>query len=379
MATASPIVDILLGLAPENDDAGAGNRFQFEGLRFTAAEGGVLEVGLRKAEATSLRLAWQGLVAEIGRVELHDLTGEVRFDQGRPRLCALTAGKAGLSGLTIRGPLDSARLPKGDTHAWQLEPLASANGTLRAQIVDAHLLFDADVTAPLRNGQVNFNDATVEHVGPDSRMGVSRQGLYVDAPNGRSYLYQFPSTPVPGVEYERRAVLGPFVSDRGSLRLQEFTEWLLRQAPGGPGQGITGEVRMMLDRTSVSGDVRLGDGQFRAPGVRAETAGRAEGHNAIRIHSEAVGRGLALEIASLLVRDAAAEIGAAQLGCAEATGTLMLRLAMENGQPRFELASAGIQMSSLHFQSAGARPASAQPKAATSAPAPARALPAARR
>ena len=88
---------------------------------------------------------------------------------------------------------------------------------------------------PIRQGQVDFKDATVEHVGPDSRMGVSRLGLYVDAPNGRSYLYQFPSAPVAGVEYERRgALLGPFVTDRGNLRLQEFGEWLLRKPGGQP-------------------------------------------------------------------------------------------------------------------------------------------------
>ena len=35
----------------------------------------------------------------------------------------------------------------------------------------------------------SFNRVTVEHVGPDSSMGLSPMGLYVDAPNGRNYLY----------------------------------------------------------------------------------------------------------------------------------------------------------------------------------------------
>ena len=71
-------------------------------------------------------------------------------------------------------------------------------GALNAEITDAHLLFDAQVRVPIARGVVDFNRATVEHVGPDSRMGVSRMGIYVDAPNGRSYLYQFPSAPVAG-------------------------------------------------------------------------------------------------------------------------------------------------------------------------------------
>ncbi|QJW83340.1 hypothetical protein HK414_01260 [Ramlibacter terrae] len=124
----------------------------------------------------------------------------------------LRAESAELSGVKLSGPLV---LPEGckserPAAAWSLAPLAAAEGTLRAKILDAHLIFDADVTVPIRQGRIDFKDATVEHVGPDSRMGASRLGLYVDAPNGRSYLYQFPTSLVPGVEYEKRgALLGP--------------------------------------------------------------------------------------------------------------------------------------------------------------------------
>src|SRR5690606_32942721 len=140
--------------------------------------------------------------------------------------------------------------------------LAGADGTLRAEIVDAHLLFDAEVTVPIRHGRIDFQDAAVEHVGPDSRMGVGREGLYVDTPNGRSYLYRFPSGPVAGVEYEQRgALLGPFVTDRGVLRLQEFLEWLLRHPEGQP-LSFTEQARLLFARTALAGDVQLGDGRF---------------------------------------------------------------------------------------------------------------------
>jgi hypothetical protein len=174
--------------------------------------------------------------------------------------------------------------------AWCLGPLAAADGTIRAEIVDAHLLFDADVTVPIRRGNIDFNQATVEHVGPDSSMGVSRLGVYVDAPNGRSYVYQFSSTPVSGVEFERRgAFLGAWVANRGNLRLQDFAEGLLRQGRRGPGAGFTEEARLLFDRTALSGDVQLSDGRFAAPGVEADLVGRADGRNTIRT-ARGVGR-----------------------------------------------------------------------------------------
>ncbi len=71
--------------------------------------------------------------------------------------------------------------------------------------------------------------------------------LYVDAPNGRSYLYQFASAPLAGVEFEHRgALLGPWVSERGKLRLQPFAEAMLRQRGGGQSQGLTGQARLLL-------------------------------------------------------------------------------------------------------------------------------------
>jgi hypothetical protein len=231
---------------------------------------------------------------------------------------------------------------------WSLAPLAAADGTIHAEIVDAQLLFDADVTVPIRAGEVDLGDASVEHVGPDSRMGVSRLGLYVDAPNGRSYLFQFASAPVDGVEYERRgALLGPWVTDRGKLRLQAFGESLLRQGGGGPAMGLTEQARQLLARTSVSGDVQLGDGRFAAPGLQADLAGRAEGRNRVRIHSDAVGRGITLAIASLLARNVVLGPAGRQLRFDEVTGAVTLRVFVEDGQLRLGLEVAEVRVSGM--------------------------------
>ena len=241
-------------------------------------------------------------------------------------------------------PQAEGALPVG---AWSLAPLAAANGAIRAKIVDAQLLFDADVTVPINQGEVDFDDASVEHIGPDSRMGVGPQGIYVAAPNGRSYVYQFPATPVAGVEYERRGSLLPWVSDRGKLKLQAFAEGLLHQPPGVLGQGITEQTRQMLDRTSLAGELRLSDGKFAAPGLQAELFGRGEGCNELSLHSDAVGHGLTVAIAALSVRNVVLEAQGMRIRCDAVSGSLTLRILVDGTQARFALDIANLKISGL--------------------------------
>lgn len=355
---AASVIDALLAstLGPAGSDSS--NGVSLEGLTSSSTEDGSFEIGIRRLEAASLRVALAPFVLEVDTLAVEKLVARVRIEAGRTRLSTLQAASAELSGVKLHGPLMLPPQPEGSSAtaqpaatSWSLGPLAAAEGTIRAEIVDAHLLFDADVTVPIRQGRIDFKDATVEHVGPDSRMGVSRLGLYVDAPNGRSYLYQFSSPPVAGVEYERRgALLGPWVTDRGSLRLQPFGEWLLRQPQGGQAHGITEQARLLFDRTAVSGDVQLGDGSFAAPAVQAELAGRADGRNMVRLHSQAVGRGLTVEIASLSVRNAVLGSGDMRIDCAHISAALMLRLAVEGAQLRFSFELASVKVSDVRLQ-----------------------------
>lgn len=358
-ALAASILDSVLGLEIGATGQDAANRVALEGLTLAGTPGGALEIKVRKLEATSLRLASGALAVEVGRVALHQLAAQVLIGPGSPRLVSLQAAHAELTAVRVQGPFAiprQARPAAGSSDAaaqpgdppWCIGPLATADGTIRAEIVDAHLLFDAHVTVPIRQGLVDFNAASVEHVGPDSRMGVSRLGLYVDAPNGRSYLYQFPAAPLAGVEFERRgALLGPRVTDRGRLRLQPFVEGLLRQGERGPGVGVTEQARLLLDRTALSGEVRLSDGRVAAFGAQAELAGRAEGRNAVHLRSQAVGRGLTLEMASLFARRPALRCGETQVEGDELTGVLMLRLFAEGGQLRFALDLGSLRISGL--------------------------------
>lgn len=358
-ALAAPIADFVLGLALGPVGQDSGNRVSFEGLALGSRNAGELEIGIRSLEAVALRVASGPLVLEVGKLALRELRGVVRMEAGRPQLVALEAASVELSGVKFHGPLlipASVAGPAGHAAAtaWCLGPLAGANGSIRAEIVDAQLLFDADVTVPIRQGAIDFNSTTVEHVGPDSRMGVSRLGIYVDAPTGRSYLYQFPSTPVAGVEYEQRgALLGARVTNRGHLLLQPFGEGLLGQPWVGRIQGLTEQARQLFDRSAVSGEVRLGDGKFCAPGVQAELVERADGRNEVRLHSEAVGRGLTAEMASLSARNALLGSGQVQMGCAEIVGSLVLQFSVEGTQLRFACDVANMKLSGLRLRPQG--------------------------
>ncbi|HET8746419.1 MAG TPA: hypothetical protein VFM98_12495 [Ramlibacter sp.] len=357
-ALAASLLHVLLGLELGSTAQGGNNRFSIDGLTLQPQGDGALEIGIRRFDAAALRVALGPLVLEIDRIALHQLALQLQAEAGRLRLRSGQAASAELFGVKVQGPLalpaEVQALPAGAAAAagpWSLGPLAAADGTIRAEIVDAHLLFDADVTVPIRRGRVDFNEATVEHVGPDSRMGVSRLGVYVDAPNGRSYLYQFTCMPVVGAEFERRgAFLGARVTDRGHLQLQPFAEALLRQPAKGLGMGITDQARQLFDRTALSGDLQLGDGRFGAPGVQAELTGRAERRNAIRVHSEAVGRGISAEMASVSVQNALLDAGALQLACDQVTGALTLHVFVEGGDLRFVSTLANVKIVGLRLQ-----------------------------
>ncbi len=352
MATALPssLAEFILGLALAPGQQGERNRLSLDGLTIGAANEGAVEIAVQRIEAATLRIASGPVEAEVEHLAVQGVLARIAIENGKPRLLALTVAEAELSGVKLRGPVGHPQSNAAAATSWSLDALATAEGDIHAEIVDAHLSFDAQVKVPIRLGQIDFGDATVEHVGPDSRMGVSRMGIYVDAPNGRSYLYQFSSPPVAGVEYEQRgAVLGPWVTDRGRLQLQAFGEWLLRQPRSGKGLGFTEQARLLFERTAVSGDVQLGDGKIAAPGVLAEIAGRAEGHNAVRLHSQAVGRGVTLEMPSLLVRNAALGAAAAQVHCESIAGALALQVLVDGSRLRFELTLPSMKMSALRM------------------------------
>jgi hypothetical protein len=269
-------------------------------------------------------------------------------------LPGLAAARAELSGVKLQGPLRLSPQDLGELQAgaWSLGPLADANGEIRSKITDAQLFFDADVTVPIRQGQIAFDDANVAHVGPDSRMGVDTSGVYVDAASGRSYVYRFPAVPIEGVEYERRGVLQlPWFSGRGKLQLQPFLEGLLRRGRVDPGLGFTEQARQLLARTALEAEIRLGDGKFAVPGLQGELVGRAEGRNTVRLHSAAMDRGLDVELPLLAVRNVVLSAQGLQLACDEIAAVLAIRFDVEGAQVSYKLEIASVKVSGLRVLS----------------------------
>ena len=372
-SAASMLVSPLLGLRLGGLDPATPNHCVLEGVSWSPGQEGQTVLRIERLEATGLELSLGPFAFDVARLVLKQLAARITVVAGAPVCSMIEAAEAEVAGAQLRGVLDlgselqgvlqavqapaaaaAAAPASGEAPVLSLAPLAGTEGTIRGKITDAQLFFDADVTVPIRYGTIELDDATVEHIGPDSRMGVSKMGIYLDAPNGRSYLYQFAAPPVAGVEYERRgALLGPWVSDRGKLHLQPFVESLLQQSRGGLAQGLTEQTRLLLGRTALAGDVQMGDGLLAVPGLQLRMEGRAEGRNAMRLHSDSVGSGLAADIAGLRVRDVVLERSGTRLACDSVAAALRLEIFSGETPMRFSLGLDEGRFAKLRLEFAG--------------------------
>jgi hypothetical protein len=266
------------------------------------------------------------------------------------RLRELGVGELRLEGARIEAPIV---LPPnafgGPNTDWRLEPLSSLEGSMRADITDAHWVFDADVTIPIAGGRIDFDRATVEHVGPDSSMGISRMGVYVDAPNGRTYLYLFSATHIPGAVFERRgALFARRTGSRGSIELRPFVECFLSGVPMG---ALAAGIRDIIARTRVSADLRLGDGVMGDERNRVVLAGREQGRNRIELSSVAAGEAT-LRVHDLSVAESRLEMSGKAFTTGPLSATLSLRVTNFPARP---IASATIAELSVRDVAYGER------------------------
>ena len=365
---AASLIDLLTRLVLAPTDAGPFNRCAIEGLRWTPRDDGAIEAAIDTLEATGLRLtlgplalgplALGPLALELDRAVVHQLSVQLRVENGRLRPSSLEAAAAELSGVRFTARLAAPEHGRAGhatagatTGRWCLGPLEQAEGTVHGTITDAQLLFDAKVFVPIRQGQIEFNDTRVEHIGPDSRMGISKLGIYVDAPTGRSYLYQFASAPLVGVGFERRdAVFGPWVSERGRLWLKAFGEALLDRADMGQHQGLTAQARLLLGRTALSGELQLGDAAFALPGLTGRTEGSAQGRNKVALSSKAVGEGLGVALADLSVHELVMQVAGLRAGCDELSAKVNLDLAAAEPDIVCTLALEDVRMARLRLE-----------------------------
>jgi hypothetical protein len=232
-----------------------------------------------RIELRELRIDAAALAIECSRALLCEVDAELAPREGG----GIAARAATLHLENVKLELKTLAPPSGPATArWRLDALAGLEGELRIHIDDAVWQLDADVTIPIRQGGIDFNRVAVEHVGPDSSMGLSPMGLYVDAPNGRHYLFVFDTTHVPGARFERRGLLGALVSDRGALALQPFVEAIAGGAAIGE---AASHAQGLLARTRIEGTLRLGEGPVGSPHGGLHLAAGTPGHNRIEVAS----------------------------------------------------------------------------------------------
>ena len=291
---------------------------------------------------------------EVHNLELQTAVGPASIARAVLTGLNLTAGLGRLRLQELRLEDASVALSKlallgrhATTEPWRCEPVGGTDGMARAYITDAAWVIDADVTIPIERGRIDFNDVRVQHVGPDSSMGLSRMGLHVDAPTGRTYLYLWSATHVPGARFEQRGTLLTPVADRGSLELQPFVEALLAGVLlGAPAAG----AREMLRRTRLSGQFRLGDGRVGNERQHLTLAGRREGRNRVELSSMPTGQGFGLRVAELSAVDLHLEHQGRLASAAALSATLGLHLKDPAGEPSIEAKFSELTLSGIDLQ-----------------------------
>ena len=278
-------------------------------------------LSLSRLVIDGVRLRRPGIHAQVESIELTGV--ELRADGQNVQ--GLRADQVRLRGIEATLAGGGLPLPDRPRTAWRLEPLAALKGRLQAYITDAHWSVDADVHVPIDAGRIDFDRVTVEHIGPDSSMGASHLGIYVDAPNGRNYLYRFSTPHVPGVHFEPRAGLaaGGGTGGRGAMELQSFVEALLSGMALGDAPH---PVEAQLDRTRLSGTLQLGDGALGMDGVRMVLEGSTQGRNRLAVAAAVVGQYVAVQWPELWAAEAMVELGGRQLRCGAVRGAATLGL-----------------------------------------------------
>ncbi|WKB51812.1 hypothetical protein [Eleftheria terrae] len=279
------------------------NGFEAAGLALNAESDGTLRACLDRLALRNLRLRLGSAALDITLASLKGAV--VRLAPLRPgeplELLGLRADEVQLQGLKLSVPAEPGQVG-ALAGPWRLDALGGMDGSLRAFVTDAAWVVDADVSVPVSEGQLDFNRVVVEHVGPNSSMGLSQGGLYVDAPNvGRIFLYVFTAGSVPGARFETR---GAHVSDRGGLDLRALLQALLDDPQRQPLGKPVGRHEAALDRTRLSGELQVGDGALGTARHHLLLAGRAQRKNRIELSAGALGRQLVARVAEAFASEA---------------------------------------------------------------------------
>lgn len=272
------------------------------GLALEPGPDGSLRARADTLTLRQLRLQLAGATVLVPKVVLTRAVLRFGAQPTQPsfELLGLRADDIQLEGVELVLAARPGGMAPGD---WRFDALERMEGSLRVFIRDAAWVVDADISIPVRAGRLDFDHVVVEHLGPNSAMGIGRNSIYIDAPNHvRTDLFRFGAPTVPGAVFETRGAgfTGTRVTDRGSIELKTFVEAMLEAPPDRPVGGVAGrEVEVMLDRTKLDGELRLGDGAIGTAQHHLSLAGQAQGRNRIGLTAAVLGQRLVVRIPEL--------------------------------------------------------------------------------
>lgn len=269
-----------------------------QGLAITATPEGRCTLVAERVVAQGVRGVIAHATVEIAEMTLADVRSEIVPVAGAPALASFNARTLTLEGLQAALARE-AFAATGPVAEVRLDALAALEGLVHAFVTNALWFVDADISVPVRQGAIDFNDVEIEHVGPNSTLGVSPAGIHVEGPakQRRMPVVTFGAPPPPGVSFATDSRL-PFVrSDRGRLDLLPFLQALLEAPRDAPvARPADASVAGALLRTRLRGELQLGDGVLARGDQRVELAGRAAGKNRCTLDSPSLAQRLVIRV-----------------------------------------------------------------------------------
>ncbi|MFO1398294.1 MAG: hypothetical protein U1F48_14640 [Burkholderiales bacterium] len=243
---------------------------------------------------------------DVAQVTLEDVRAQVEPVDGAPAITSFAVRHLAID--RLQAALARGAVSGGDaSQPLRLDALATLDGIVHAFVSNALWFIDADVSVPIRQGAIDLNAVDIEHVGPNSLLGVSPAGIHVTGPAGqvRMPVLAFGPSPPPGVSFETVGGF-PFArGDRGRIDLLPFLHALLEAPAGAPLlRPADPNLSAALQRTRVKGEVQLGDGTLARGGQRMELTGRAAGKNRCTLDSPSLGQRLVLAMPQFAASDA---------------------------------------------------------------------------
>ncbi|HKA20519.1 MAG TPA: hypothetical protein VKN18_19700 [Blastocatellia bacterium] len=279
------------------------------GLDFTQLPDGTMYVDFDELAAKSLQ------IKQIGGPTVDITTAKLKTAgiamQGETtdrafEILGATFDELELQGIKVTIEVDRNAPSSGGkpTDLWNLEALNSLEGDLKLYFTDAKYYVDADVNCPIRAGVVDFNKVDLEHLGPNSAMGISPRGIYVDGLSSivfRNYIYERDN--IKDATFEVIEIIEPsgpddtgsyYIPDRGSLNLKGFLEQMINDPKAASGKAP--ERLEELNRMNLRGELTIDDKSLGTGKHGVTLHGKSAGKNKIKIDAAKLGENLLIEI-----------------------------------------------------------------------------------